>query len=92
MRDNIESSYYEAEKCEEQKGMQTWNHLACLSAAKASRHFCLSKTSGGSGFVVWLASVVETNGKCVCEKAWQAPKRLTLYRINNLWKIKFLLA
>lgn len=31
--------------------MQTWNHLACLRAARASRHFCLSKTSGGSGLV-----------------------------------------
>ena len=28
--------------------VQTWNHLACLRAARASRHFCLSKTSGGS--------------------------------------------
>ena len=28
--------------------MQTWNHFACRNAAKASRHFCLSRTSGGS--------------------------------------------
>lgn len=26
----------------------TWNHLACRKAAKAARHFCLSRTSGGS--------------------------------------------
>lgn len=30
------------------KKSQTWNHLACRRAARASRHFCLSKTSGGS--------------------------------------------
>lgn len=28
--------------------MQTWNHLACRRDAKAARHFCLSRTSGGS--------------------------------------------
>lgn len=28
--------------------MQTWNHLACRSDAKAARHFCLSRTSGES--------------------------------------------
>jgi len=28
--------------------LQTWNHLACLKAARASKHFCLSSTSGGS--------------------------------------------
>lgn len=28
--------------------MQTWNHLACRSDAKAARHFCLSRTSGAS--------------------------------------------
>uniref|UniRef100_A0A0E9WAT8 Uncharacterized protein n=1 Tax=Anguilla anguilla TaxID=7936 RepID=A0A0E9WAT8_ANGAN len=27
---------------------QTWNHLAWRRAARASRHFCLSKTSAGS--------------------------------------------
>lgn len=34
---------------EERKMMvRTWNHLAWRSAARASRHFCLSKTSAGS--------------------------------------------
>lgn len=28
--------------------MQTWNHLAWRRDAKAVRHFCLSRTSGGS--------------------------------------------
>lgn len=28
--------------------MQTWNHLACRRDAKAARHLCLSRTSGGS--------------------------------------------
>lgn len=28
--------------------IQTWNHLAWRREAKAARHFCLSRTSGGS--------------------------------------------
>lgn len=28
--------------------IQTWNHLAWRREAKAVRHFCLSRTSGGS--------------------------------------------
>lgn len=35
-------------KDKEKNKMQTWNHLACRSDAKAARHFCLSRTSGES--------------------------------------------
>lgn len=35
-------------KDKEKNKMQTWNHLACRRDAKAARHLCLSRTSGGS--------------------------------------------
>lgn len=48
--------------------IQTWNHLACLSAAKASKHLALGSTSGGSGFVtVGAAGVVcSWAASCCC--------------------------
>ena len=35
---------------------RTWNHLTCRSSARASRHFCLSSTSGGSGLPTTAAT------------------------------------
>lgn len=42
---------------EESKMMfRTWNHLAWRRAARASRHFCLSKTSAGSFTILEVTS------------------------------------
>lgn len=41
--------------------LQTWNHLAWRRDAKAERHFCLSRTSGGSLTV--CVSIVEVGKK-----------------------------
>lgn len=52
----------------EEEFLQTWNHLACLKAARASKHFCLSSTSGGS--LVACAWLTDTESR-VGEERWK---------------------
>ncbi len=44
---------------------QTWNHLAWRRAARASRHFCLSKTSAGSFTILEVTSKNGSNCQMV---------------------------
>lgn len=51
---------------EESKMMfRTWNHLAWRRAARASRHFCLSKTSAGSFTILEVTSKNGSNCQMV---------------------------
>ena len=43
--------------------MPTWNHLAWRREARAVRHFCLSRTSGGSTTVCVSSDEVEQEDK-----------------------------
>ena len=47
---------------------RTWNHLAWRRAARASRHFCLSKTSAGS---FTIPEVTSKNGFEVSKWWWR---------------------
>lgn len=44
---------------------RTWNHLAWRRAARASRHFCLSKTSAGSFTILEVTSKNGSNCQMV---------------------------
>ena len=44
------------------ENIRTWNHLACRRAAKACKHFSLSKTSFGSDAVFVAAAQESIHG------------------------------